>query len=160
MLWVLIRIASQFLWRTDENYLSAIIKYPPYLFHCLLKGIRQPTYFFRSQWAGVEMKLACKWLRLEYSLFIVGIKPQQQHTISASETVTDEGFSQTTESEIEKVPEKKPITIPDGLNEIMAESPTEDDTTNQMTAQQQSTNEEVGGLNENEGFWEFVISQS
>ena len=42
MLWVLIRIDSPrheypqhiFLWRTDENYPSIIIKYPPYLFHC------------------------------------------------------------------------------------------------------------------------------
>ena len=44
MFWVLIRIASSrrgdsneypehmFLWRTDENYPSIIIKYPPYLF--------------------------------------------------------------------------------------------------------------------------------
>ena len=25
-----------FLWRTIENYLSVIIKYPPYLFYCIL----------------------------------------------------------------------------------------------------------------------------
>ena len=31
MLWVLIRIAL-FLWKTDKNYPSIIIKYPPYLF--------------------------------------------------------------------------------------------------------------------------------
>ena len=44
MLWVPIRIALarrfwwvpqlMFLWRTDENYPSVIIKYTPYLFHC------------------------------------------------------------------------------------------------------------------------------
>ena len=51
MLWVLIRIASRgdsneypqhmFLWRTDENYPSIIIKYPPYLSF--------------SYWAAVEL---------------------------------------------------------------------------------------------------------
>ena len=71
------------------------------------------------------------------------------HFFSASETtVTDEGLSQTTEAEVEKVPEKKPIIIPDGLTEIRTESPTEDETANQITAHQQSTNEEVGSLNE------------
>ena len=45
MLWVLIRIASpsdsneypqhMFLWRTIENYLLIITKYPPYLFYCI-----------------------------------------------------------------------------------------------------------------------------
>ena len=25
---------NMFLWRTDKNYPSVIIKYPPYLFHC------------------------------------------------------------------------------------------------------------------------------
>ena len=59
MLWVLIRIAMTvccgyslesprqgdsneypkhvFYWRTEENYPSIIIKYPPYLFHCKIK---------------------------------------------------------------------------------------------------------------------------
>ena len=66
---------------------------------------------------------------------------------SDTTTVTDESLSQTTETEVEKVPEKNPIIIPDGLNEVRTESPTEDEAANQITAQQQSTNEEVGCSN-------------
>ena len=35
-----------FLWRTDKNYPSIIIKYPPYLFHCLVLCAGLPEYPF------------------------------------------------------------------------------------------------------------------
>ena len=42
MLWVLVRVPRleypqhMFLWRTDENYSSIFIEYPPYLFNCAM----------------------------------------------------------------------------------------------------------------------------
>ena len=77
---------------------------------------------------------------------IVGFLTHRLKYFSASDstTVTDESLSQTTETEVEKVPEKNPIIIPDGLNEVRTESPSEDEAANQITAQQQSTSEEVG----------------
>ena len=37
------------LWRTVENYLSTIMKYPPYLFHCMMKPVRHEVFVLSSQ---------------------------------------------------------------------------------------------------------------